>query len=263
MPTAQIGSHTVYFDELGSGHPLIFVSGLGASRLGWWKQIEPFSKKFHVINVDNRDAGDSAASAGPYTIAEMASDVAGVIQNLELGTAYLVGISMGGFILIEFAIRYPELLDKLVLVSTSAGGKSSVRAQPEILALLGRTEGEEIETRTRRTFTAIAGKDYMASHPEDLDHIVRNAQAKPMSLASYQRQLGAVMAHDATDRLDKISAPTLVIHGDYDPLIPYENGKYLAAHIKSSRISTYQNVGHLPPIEAAERFNSEVMEFFA
>jgi 3-oxoadipate enol-lactonase len=101
----------------------------------------------------------------------------------------------------------------------------------------------------------------MATHPEDLDEMLKTAKAKPMSLESYQRQLGAAMAHDASDRLDRISAPTLVIHGDYDPLVPYENGKYLAAHIKGARLSTYPGVGHLSIVEAAERFNREVIEF--
>jgi 3-oxoadipate enol-lactonase len=213
--------------------------------------------------MDNRDAGDSSLGTGPYTIADMAGDVAGAITMLNLGPAHVVGISMGGFISLELAIRCPELVDKLVLVSTSAGGETNVPARPEILALLMRTEGEDLETRVRRTFTAIAGKDYMALHPDDLDQIVKNAQAKPMSLESYQRQLGAVMAHDAASRLKDISAPTLVVHGDCDPLIPYPNGQRLAAHIKAAQLSTYPGVGHLVHIESPERFNREVMEFLA
>jgi pimeloyl-ACP methyl ester carboxylesterase len=85
-----------------------------------------------------------------------------------------------------------------------------------------------------------------------------------MSFESYQRQLGACMDHfsqGVAERLGQITAPTLVIHGDYDPLIPYKNGKYLAAHIQGARLSTYPGVGHLPPIEASERFNREVIEF--
>jgi 3-oxoadipate enol-lactonase len=261
MPTTQVGSHTVYYDECGAGHPLLLLTGLGSTRFGWWKQIEPFSHRFRVINMDNRDAGDSALGTGPYTIADMAEDSAGVIQNLKLGPTHVVGISMGGFISLELAIRHPELVEKLVLVSTSAGGATNVNPQPAIAALLMRTGDEDIETRTRQTFTLIAGKDYMASHPEDLDEIVKHTKAKPMSLESYQRQLGAVMKHNAADRLDKITAPTLVIHGDYDPLVPYANGKYLAEHIKGARLSTYPGVGHLTPVEAPERFNREVLEF--
>ena len=265
MSTTQVGSHTVYYDEFGAGHPLIFMSGLGSTRLGWWKQIEPFSKKFRVINLDNRDAGDSALGTGPYTIADMAEDVAGVIKNLNLGRTHIVGISMGGMITQELVIRHPELVDKLVLVATTAGGPTGVNPKPEIAALLMRTEGD-IETRVRRTFTAIAGEGYMAKHPEDLDQIVKNAIAKPMSLESYQRQLGACMVHfnkGTAERLAQITAPTLVVHGDYDPLIPYPNGKYLAEHIKGARLSTYPGVGHIVPIESPERFNREVIEFLS
>jgi 3-oxoadipate enol-lactonase len=264
MPTTQVGSHMVYYDEFGAGHPLILISGLGSTRLGWWKQIEPFARKFRIINLDNRDAGDSALSTGPYTVADMAEDVAGVIKNLNLDRTHIVGISMGGMIAQELAIRHPELVDKLVLVAATAGGPTSVNAKPEVAALLMRNEGEDLETRVRRTFTAIAGAGYMAKHPEDLDQIVENALAKPMSLESYQRQLGACMVHfgkGTADRLAQITAPTLIAHGDYDPLIPYPNGEYLAEHIKGARLSAYRGVGHLVMIESPERFNREVIEF--
>ena len=264
MPTTQVGSHTMAYDDYGAGHPVLFLSGLGSTRLGWWKQIEPFSRKFRVINMDNRDAGDSAPGTGPYTIADMSEDTAGVIKNLNLGRTHIVGISMGGMIAQELAIRHPELVDKLVLVATTAGGPTSVNAKPEVAALLTRNEGEDIETRVRRTFTVIAGAGYMAKHPEDLEHIVENSLAKPMSLESYQRQLGACMVHfsqGAADRLTQITSPTLVAHGDYDPLIPYPNGEYLAEHIKDARLSAYRGVGHLVMIESPGRFNREVIEF--
>ncbi len=264
MATTQVGSHTVYYDDSGAGHPLLFLSGLGSSRLGWWKQLEVFARKFRVINMDNRDAGDSALAAGPYTIADMAEDTAGVIRNLALGRTHIIAISMGGMIAQELALRHPEMVDRLVLASTTAGGPTGVRAGPEIAALLMRSGDESIETRTRRTFTAIAGQGYMAAHPQDLDHIVKNALAKPMSLESYQRQFGACLAHYAqgtADRLSQIAAPTLVVHGDADPLIPYPNGQVLAQHIPGARLVTFPGVGHLSMIESPEPFNREVLEF--
>jgi pimeloyl-ACP methyl ester carboxylesterase len=261
MPTTQVGSQTIYYDDLGAGHPLVLLTGGGASRLNWWKQINPFAAKYRVINMDNRDAGDSALATGPYTIADMAEDTAGVIKNLELGPSHLVGISMGGFISMELAIHHPELVEKLVLVSTGAGGAVRVQAQPEMLTLLMWNEKDEFETRTRRVYTAFAAKGYMAAHPEDLDRVAKDAMAKPMSPESFQRQLGAVIAHDASDRLDKITAPTLIIHGQDDPLMPYANGQYLAEHIRGARHSTFPGVGHFPPLEATERFNREVIEF--
>jgi 3-oxoadipate enol-lactonase len=264
MPATQVGSHTVYYDEFGAGHPLILLIGFASTRLFWWKQLQPFAKKFRVINMDNRDAGDSALCASPYTIADMAGDVAGVIKNLNLGRTHIVGISMGGMIAQELAIRHPELVDRLVLVATTAGGPTGVKAKPEVAALLMRNEGKDGEMRLRRIFSLIAGEGYMAKHLEDLYQIVKYSFAKPMPLEAYKRQLGAGMMYQSqgvADRLAQITAPTLVIHGDYDPLIPYPNGKYLAEHIKGARLSTHPGVGHLVMIESPERFNREVIEF--
>src|SRR5438105_6125678 len=105
-----VGAHTVHYDEYGSGHPLLLLNGLGASRLGWWKQIEPLSRRYRVVNMDNRDAGDSAPGTGPYSVAELADDAAGVITHLGLGPADVMGISMGGFIAQELALRHPALV---------------------------------------------------------------------------------------------------------------------------------------------------------
>jgi 3-oxoadipate enol-lactonase len=264
MPTTQVGSHTVYYDDYGAGHPVLFMTGLGSSRLGWWKQIGPFSQKFRVINMDHRDAGDSALGTGPYTIADMSEDTAGVIKNLNLGRTHIVGLSMGGMIAQQLAIRHPELLDKLVLVSTTAGGPTCANAKPEILAWVTRSGGESLETRVRSMLTAMAGEGYMAEHPDELELMVKGMLAKPMSLAGYQRQLGACadhLLHGVAEQLDQIAVPTLVVHGEDDPLIPYENGEYLACHIAGARLLSYPRVGHLLPIEAPKRFNREVIEF--
>jgi pimeloyl-ACP methyl ester carboxylesterase len=264
VPTTQVGPRTIYYDDSGTGHPLLLLSGLGASRLGWWKQVGPLSRSYRVVNMDNRDAGQSAPGTGPYSIADMADDAAGVIMNLGLSPAHVMGISMGGFIAQELALRHPALLEKLILVATAAGGASYVRPAPEIAALLGLVDRENIETRVRRTFPRLVGPGYMQRHPEDLDQIVRNAEVTPMSPEGYGRQIGAVMLHvrnGTLDRLSQIKMPTLVVHGDHDPLVPYANGEYIAAHVSGARLSTYAGVGHLPSIEAAERFNREVFEF--
>lgn len=264
MPTTRVGSQSLAYDEFGSGKLMILISGLGSTRQGWWKQVEAFSEHFRVINMDNRDAGDSAVSTTPYSIADMADDVAGLMANLGLGSACVVGISMGGMIAQELVLRHPRLVDRLVLTSTTAGGPQGVNPKPEIAALLMPNEALDIETRVRRTFTAIAAEDYMAKHPQDLEFIVQTSLARPMSAESFQRQFTACLGHLTTgtsERLGEIAVPTLVVHGESDPLIPYPNGKFLSQHIRGAQLAAYPGVGHLPPIEAAERFNREVVQF--
>jgi pimeloyl-ACP methyl ester carboxylesterase len=228
----------------------------------WWKQIEIISRKYRLINMDNRDAGDSAPGTGPYTVADMADDAAGLIRNLKCGPTYVIGWSMGGFIAMELSLRHPSLVDKLILVATTAGGSAYIPPAREVGALLVPNKNENPETLIRRVYPSIAAPGYMHSHPEDLDRVVQYSKSKPMSLSSYQRQLGAAMTWPGiVDRMRRISKPSLVVHGAADPLIPYWNGLYLSTIIRGAKLLTYTRVGHLLPIEASERFNQEAMEF--
>ena len=261
MPITQVGLHSIYYDDYGAGHPLLLIPGLGTSRFIWWKQIEIISRKYRLINMDNRDAGDSAPGEGAYTVADMADDAAGLIRNLKCGPTYVIGWSMGGFIAMELSLRHPSLVDKLILVATSAGGSAYIPPPQEVGILLMPHEKEYLETLIRRVYPCIAAPGYMSSHLEDLDRVVRYSKSKPMSLSSYQRQLGAVMTWPGVvDRIRRISLPTLVAHGATDPLVPYGNGLYLSTMIRGAKLLTYTNVGHLLPIEASERFNQDVIE---
>jgi 3-oxoadipate enol-lactonase len=262
MPVVPVGSHSVYYEEYGAGHPLVLIAGLSHSRLVWWKQIEQLSSRYRVITPDNRDAGDSAPGKGLYSIADMASDMKGLIQHLDLGPVYLMGWSMGGFISQEISLRYPGTVEKLVLVATSAGGHTHTPPTSEIAAAILPREHENIEALLRRINPILAGPGYMDSHPEDLKQMISQGLAKPMSSKSFQRQYAAIASwKGASDRLDQITIPTLVVHGVTDPLVPYPNGRYLAEHIKGAKFLTYPNVGHLLPVEATARFNRDVMEF--
>ena len=264
MPTTNVGPQTIYYEEHGSGHPLLLIPGLSNSRLTWWKQTGEFSKKYLVIEMDNRDAGDSSPGAGPYTIGDMAEDAAGLIRDLNFGPMHVIGWSMGGFISLELTLRHPDLVERLILVSTSAGGSGFVPAAPEIQASLLPSGHEDIETRVRRIYPILAAPGYMDRRPEDMDRIVEHEKAKRMSLKSYERQFQAVITwRGVSSRLSDISAPVLVVHGDADRLVPYGNGQFLSAHIAGARLITYAQVGHLPPIEAPDSFNRDVMEFLA
>lgn len=265
MATIQVQDHFIYYEIHGQGDPLVLISGLGTSRLFWWKQIEPLSRRYRVIVLDNRGIGDSSRVEAPFTVPDMADDVASLIGGLNLGPSFILGISMGGFIAATLSIRHPGLVRKLILTSTSAGGATHVPAADEILQLLLAGDNLDIEAYTRRVYAAIAGPNYMLTHPQDLDRIVRNNTEKPLLPETYLLQLNAINgyagAEGINDKLERIDVPVMVIHGDHDPLVPYPNGQYLAAHIKGARLLAYPGVGHLPPIEATDRFNTDVVDF--
>ncbi len=252
------------YEETGKGRPLVLIAGLGATRLFWWKQVKPLSQRFRVVAVDNRDAGDSPQAQGPYSVSDMADDTARLITSLGLGSAHIVGISMGGFITLDLALRYPELVARTVLVSTSAGGPAHIQAGPELYEAMIRIDGEDVETRMRRILPFITGPRFAHDHPEDVDGYIEAFLAKPMADEPYERQMAAITEYaryGTAPRLAEITAPTLVVHGTEDRVIPFANGEYLASHIINARFSAYPDTGHLPPLEAPDRFNWEVAGF--
>ncbi len=263
---ASVGGLRLAYDEASPEHPqgtVVLLTGLGSKRLGWADQLAVFGKTFRTIALDFRDTGDSDEVSDSYTIADLADDVAALLRELRIPRAHIVGISLGGFVAIEFALRHPDLVDKLVLTSTSAGGATHVSAKPEILALLAPQTEMEIGDRARANYSKIMAPAFVQAHPEALDQVAATARYRPMSAAAYGRQLQAALGHDASSRVASIQAPTLVIHGDFDPLVPVDNGRYLARVIPGARYIEYAGVGHIPIKECAEAYNRDVLAFLA
>ena len=243
---------------------VLLLCGIGAKRQGWYKQLPVLGRHFRTIAIDPRDVGDSDPAGGPYSIADVADDVAGLADALGLERVAVTGISMGGFVALELALRRPELVDRLVLVVTSAGGPTHVSTSPEIMRLLMPGDAQfEDGDGARRVCAAVAAPGWAERAPEEIETFVEIALHRPMSVDAYLRQLAACRAHDVADRLDRITAPTLVIHGDVDPLVPLANGVRLAQGIAGARLVVYENTGHIPEVERVDDFNSELIDFLS
>jgi pimeloyl-ACP methyl ester carboxylesterase len=262
----DVGRRLAY-DEVRPADPasekgtILLLTGLGSKRLGWARQLPVFGRTYRTIAMDHRDTGDSDEVSAEYTVADLADDAAALLGALGIARAHVVGISLGGFTALQFALRRPDLLGRLVLVSTSAGGATHVQPAPEIAALLMPAPDMEIGERAIRNYSHIMAAEFVAAHPEELERIAETARYRPQSPAAYGRQLRAALAHSVADSLDHITAPTLVIHGDTDPLVPPQNGAYLAAHIPGARHLVYPGVGHIPIVERADDFNRDVLAF--
>jgi pimeloyl-ACP methyl ester carboxylesterase len=261
----DVDGRQLAYEEVTPADPestVLLLCGIGAKRQGWYKQLPVLGRRFRTLALDYRDVGDSDPAGGPYTIGDLADDVAGLARELGIERASLVGVSMGGFIALELALRRPELVDKLLLVVTSAGGPTHVSTSPEIMRLLMPGD-EQIESGAgaRRVCAAVAGPGFAERRPEEIDAFVAIARHQPMTRAAYLRQLEACRAHDVSDRLDRIRAPTLVLHGDVDPLVPVENGRLLAERIQGAKLIVYPQTGHIPEVERDEEFNRDLIRF--
>jgi pimeloyl-ACP methyl ester carboxylesterase len=262
---AEVAGRRLAYEEVSPEDPVgtvLLLCGIGAKRQGWYRQLPVLGRRFRAIAVDYRDVGDSDLADAQYSIRDLAADLHELAGQLGVDRASLIGISMGGFIALELTLAHPEFVDRLILVVTSAGGRPHVSTSPEVmLALMPGDEQVESGAGARRVCSLVSGPGFAERHPEAIDEFVEIAQHNPMPVDAYLRQLTACRAHDVADRLGEITAPTLVIHGDADPLVRIENGRYLAANIPGARLIVYDGVGHIPEVECFERFNDDLLAF--
>jgi pimeloyl-ACP methyl ester carboxylesterase len=260
----EVAGRRLAYDEVRPAKPrgvIFLLTGLGSKRQGWRNQLPVFGKEYRTLALDFRDVGDSDRVDQPYTVADLADDVAGMARALQIPRVHVIGISLGGYVAQNVALRHPDQVEKLVLVSTSAGGATHVAAEASILALLTMQSGVGADARARSVYSRIMSPAYIGTHPEALDQAAEVALYRPFTPETYQRQLVAAIGQDVAAQVGNIVAPTLVIHGDADPLVPPQNGDYLARHIPGAQHIVYHGVGHIPILECDEAFNRDVLAF--
>ena len=260
----MVGGRRIAYEEVSPSSPrgtILLLVGLGAKRQGWYKQLPEFGRSYRTIALDYRDVGDSDEAREPYTIKDLAGDTLAVMRSLDIRQAHIIGISMGGFIALELALNYPEMVEKLILVVTSAGGPGHVSPGHDVMAVMMPVPGVEIGEAARKVCAAVSAPGFAESKPEEFDIFAEIARYRPMSEAAYFRQLAACRGHDVSQRLHQIKAPTLVIHGDVDPLVPLKNGLHLAETIPGATLIVYPNTGHIPEVERVEEFNRDILAF--
>src|SRR6266702_2221815 len=261
---AMVDGRRLAYEEVSPPSPkgtIMLLVGLGAKRQGWYKQLPEFGRFYRTIALDYRDVGDSDEAGEPYTIKDLAEDTAAVMRALEIRQAHIIGISMGGFIALELALDYPEMVEKLVLVVTSAGGPGHVSPSREIMTVMMPTPVIENGQEAPKVCDAVSAPGFAESDPDYSVIFAEIARYRPMTEAAYFRQLAACRRHDVSQRLHQIEAPTLVIHGDVDPLVPLKNGLHLAQTIPGAMLIVYPQTGHIPEVERAEEFNHDILDF--
>jgi 3-oxoadipate enol-lactonase len=258
MPFAINQGVRIYWEEAGSGPPLLLIMGLGYSHQMWHRTTPLVSKHFRTILVDNRGVGRSDVPPGPYPIATMASDAAAVLDAAGVESADVYGISMGGMIAQEFALQYPQRVRKLILGCTACGGPKVVRAEPEVNQVLmmrgNMTMDEGIEAAVPYIYDAGTPRPRI---DEDLA-IRRATYPKP---EAYAAQLQGILAWESYSRLGQIKAPTLVIHGETDRLVPAGNGRLIAESIAGSKLVMIPHASHIYMTDQPEASHKAVLDF--
>jgi pimeloyl-ACP methyl ester carboxylesterase len=232
----------LHWEETGHGVPVLLVMGLGMNATGWWRTI-PALSGFRVLSFDNRGVGRSERVPGPYTVAELADDAVSVLDAAGVEAAHVYGISLGGMIAQEVALRHPDRVLALVLGATTRGGDAHVPASDDVVTFV-RLRAQM--TAEHAVWASVPINYAARTRAEGGDRIAEDIAQRlrfPVEAEYYSAQLAAANGHDA--RVEDIRAPTLVVHGEEDVLIPPENGRRLAADIPGAELSMWPGAAHL------------------
>ena len=273
MPTTTVRDIELYFEEHGSGDPLLCIMGFATDSTGWLLQVPDFAQHYRTIVFDNRGVGRSAKPAGAYTIHEMADDAAALLDHLDVDRAHVLGLSMGGMIAQELVLRHPHRVRGLVLAATFPEPDVATEEQRKILfTQMGGTITEAGEMKI--DFTAlnplmffqhllplVFNPSFIQTDLPRLMQMFSGALQYGFSIEAILGQMQAIMAHKATDRLATITAPTLVLTGDADRLISPANSDVLAKSIPGARLVRVPGGSHGFNIEMPDLFNGAVLDF--
>jgi pimeloyl-ACP methyl ester carboxylesterase len=261
MAGIDVGGVELHCERAGAGEPLLLIQGMSGTHVSWGDAFRgPLERQFEVVAFDNRGIGLSAPVDGPFTIAEMAADTAGLLDALGIESAHVVGISMGGMIAQELALAHPERLRSLTLGCTYCGGPGS-KLMPQENAeklLAGMASGSRdkairasYEVNLSPGFRADEG-NYRAFHEMAIE--------VPAAKQTIELQAQAIFGHDASGRIGGIATPTLIVHGTLDGVLPVANGHLIASLMPQARLEILEGVGHMFWWEQPERAAELVRE---
>ncbi len=280
VPSAEVHGITVEYDEHGAGEPILLLMGLATQMIAWPDEVVGTlaGAGHRVIRMDNRDIGRSSKTEGPaptradlamallggrlarsdYVIADMAADVVGLLDHLDIGRVHLVGASMGGMIAQQVTIDHPDRVASLTSIMSNTGDRRSGGIKPSFLPTLRASalaprpaSGEEAVTAGVHAYRVIAGPHFDEAETRQL---VEGQFARSDDSVGRVRQLLAIQASpNRTPGLRQITAPTLVVHGMLDKLVLPSGGAATARAVPGSRLLMFPDMAHdLPTHRRAE-----------
>jgi pimeloyl-ACP methyl ester carboxylesterase len=251
--TAQPDLHThLYWESTGDGPPVLLVMGLGLSGGAWWRTVEALRSRFRVITFDNRGVGRSRGLTPAYTTEALADDAVAVLDALEITDTNVYGLSLGGMVAQQIALRHPRRVRSLVLGATMPGGRQARFADEEVQEFF-RSRGQL--SREEAAWASVPfnyGLRCRQLHADRIAEDIRRRLAYNFDEAAYQAQLMAAAFHNTTNRLRRITVPAFVVHGEDDRVVPVHNAHLMADRLPNGELHLLPGAGHLYTTEAPE-----------
>jgi pimeloyl-ACP methyl ester carboxylesterase len=261
MPHAAVDGTQLYYERRGDGEPLLLIQGMSGTHLAWG---EPFlgalGDGLDLVAYNHRGIGESGPQADAVTIVGLADDAAGVLDALGWESAHVLGVSMGGMVAQELALRHPARVRRLVLGCTYPGGAEARLPEPALVQqLAGAMLSGDRDQALRAGFAANLSASF-AAEAANWDAFHAMATTLPVPVPVIMAQMQAVIGHDTSARLSAIERPTLVVHGTDDQMLPVANGELVARLIPGARLELLEGIGHMFWWEQPERSAALVRE---
>ncbi len=258
MPRMSANEIKLYYEAAGQGQTLAFIHGLGSSTRDWERQIPAFSQDYQVVAFDLRGHGQSDKPAGPYTIQMLAGDLAGLLDGLQIDSAHLVGISLGGAVGLQFALDHPARVRSLALVNSGPSlGGTLEQARQEIERRVGIVRQLGMRAMGQNLAQNLFPDAQQAAMRETF--IERWAENDP---DAYIEATRSMLGWNVTPQLGSIHSPTLVLvsEKDYTPLAAHQA---YAALLPDAQLMVIPNAHHAAPVERPDEFNAALRGFLA
>lgn len=261
MPTIHINNADVYYEIHGEGQPLILVHGYTVSSFGWRHMIPTLSKHFKVVIFDNRGVGQTKDDGGELSVEQMADDVIALSNALNLKKPNVAGISMGGSIAQMVGIRHSDKINKLgIIVSAPKWRAATVMALTSFLMM--REQKVNLDISLQVTLSWCLGEGFL-SNDKKVNRLIDflGEEPSPQTLEDQKRQFGALKNFDVRDRLNEITAPTVIFSGIEDVLSLREESKYLADNISGATLREFP-CGHMIHVEMPDELSQALINCF-
>jgi 3-oxoadipate enol-lactonase len=250
----------LHWESSGDGDPVLMIMGLGLSGGAWWRTVPVLSRSLRVITFDNRGVGRSRARFHSYTTEAMADDAISVLDAAGVERAHLYGFSLGGLVAQQIALRHVDRVRSLVLGATHPGGPRAVGPGDDVIAFFQGRASMPADEAARASVPFNYGPRARREHKDRIAEDIRRRLAHPFPEQAYRAQMVAAALHNCYRRLSRVEAPTLVVHGRRDRMVPVANAEMLAERIPRAELLILDDAGHLYPTERPE-VDEEIARF--
>jgi 3-oxoadipate enol-lactonase len=262
MPLAEVNDITIYYEIHGKGDPLVLINGFGVDHADWGQMIDKLANNYEVVIFDNRGIGQSTIPLSPFTLSQMAKDVAELMEILKIEKANVFGHSMGGAIAQHLALKDPQKIKKLILCNTFA----KLDLPPSLAFEAAVMLMEEGVSRTKIFLTLMPWlfSNRFLENPENLKNFIELCQSNPYPQPplGFKRQGEALRACDSRPMLHKILHPTLVIASEFDIIAPLKNSEELKQKIPNAQLKVIPEAGHALQVEMPGHLCDLIHDFF-